>query len=110
MSLPGGPRDVTSYQPVTGELLPGVEHPEAGPHPVRGDDGQAAWHWQGPAGRDGDVLAVHQVVDGRLAEGDGRQRPPHSDPVADLADDDLDGQLGVAARHRVDRAVQAAVA
>jgi hypothetical protein len=62
------------------------------------------------AQRDGDVLAVDQVVDGRVAERDGRQRPPHPDPAADLADDNLDGQLGVAARHRVDRAVHAPVA
>ena len=110
MALPGGPRDVVGHQPVAGELLAGVEHPGTGPDPVRGEDGQTWRHRQVPAERDGDVLAVHPVVDGRLAAGDGRQRPPHPDPVADLADEDLDGQFGVAARHRADRAVHAPVA
>jgi len=47
------------------------------------------------------------AVSRKVTAGSGRHTP---DPVADLADDGLDGQFGVAASHRVDRAVHAAVA
>ena len=34
LTLPDGPRGVVSHEPVASQLLAGVEHQRAGPHPV----------------------------------------------------------------------------
>jgi hypothetical protein len=105
--LPGGPADVGRDEPVTGEPPTGVEHARRAPQLVGGDGGHVDGHRHLPTERDRDVLEVHQVVDRGPAVGDHRERAPDPDPLPDLGDDPLGGQVRVPARRGVDGALHA---